>query len=182
MMIELLISIAILVVGLGGILAVLIAGMYSDNRSGQDTTSVMIGEHVLEQIAANPANSNNPISLTDCGGTVWTISTTGGKGTAGGSGATLTAAGTIDWTQSYSGVPNNYKMKYVACGPNGAQQVYDIRWNITNITCTLDATKCPPTLNPNVQMIVLSARPSNSSQAGGLRFITPPNLRTIQGI
>jgi hypothetical protein len=160
---------------------VLIAGMYSDNRSGQDTTSVMIGEHVLEQIAANPANSNNPVSLTDCAGTVWTISTTGGTG-ATGAGATLTAAGTVDWTQSYSGVPNNYKMRYVACGPNGAQQVYDIRWNIINITCTLDAAKCPPTLNPNVQMIVLSARPSNSSQAGGLRFITPPNLRTIQGI
>jgi len=181
-MIELLVSIAILVVGLGGILAVLITAMYSDNRSGQDTTSVMMGEHILEQIAANPANSNNIISMTDCAGTVWSISTTGGVGTAGGSGAALTAGGTIDWTQSYGSVPNNYKMKYVACGPNGAQQIYDIRWNVINITCTLDATKCPPTLNPNVQMVILSARPANSLQSGGLRFVTPANLRTIQGI
>ncbi len=97
----------VLAVGLGGLSTLLIASLYTNHRSSQDTTSTMVAEHVLEQISAQPANSATALSVTDCAGTAWSISTqghavgTGSGGSYGGDGANLTSGGVVDWTQAY---------------------------------------------------------------------------------
>src|SRR5258708_26834781 len=116
MLLELLISMVVLSVGLGGLLALMLSAMYTNNRAGGDTTATMVAEHILEQISAHAANDSSTIPLTDCAGNSWSISTQGkavgttGNATNGGLGANLTTVGTIDWSQPYSGtgaVPTN---------------------------------------------------------------------------
>ncbi len=182
MLIELLISMVVLTVGLGGLLILMISALHTDNRSGGDTSATMVAEHVIEQISAQPANSPNLIPFTDCAGTVWNVNPVGaaigaaGTGANGGNGADLTPgptpggpAGIIDWTQAYAGVPANYKMQWVACGAGGRQTTYDVRWNVIS-------------LSTYSQLVVISARPAASAQSGGLRFVMPVNLRTVQGM
>jgi hypothetical protein len=174
MMLELLIAIVVLAVGMCGVLILVASSMYTNNRSGSDTSSTMIAEHILEQIGAEQANSIAPLSITDCAGTAWTVNTAGavyggGSGGAhGGNGASLTSTGIVDWTQGYDSVPDNYKMQYVDCGAGGQQMTYDVRWNVVTIT-------------GNSRAIVVSARPQGSPTVGGLRFVVPANLRTIGG-
>lgn len=175
MILELLIAIVVLAVGLGGLLVLLVSSMYTNNRSGKDTTSTMVAEHVLEQISAQPADSVATLTISDCAGNAWTINTApatlgaGNSGANGGNGANLLNTGIVDWTQAYASVPANYAMKYVDCGAGGGQTVYDVRWNVIAIT-------------QYSRMIVASARPSGAPQVGGLRFVVPPNLRTIGGM
>src|ERR1700726_4934136 len=96
MMIELMISMVVLTVGLGGLLVLLVCCLYNDKGSAGDTAATMVAEHVLEQISAEPANSALGLTITDCSGAVWTITTAPaavGAGTSanGGNGADLTA-------------------------------------------------------------------------------------------
>ena len=175
MLLELLISMVVLLVGLGGVLVLLISSMYTNNKAGKDTSATMLAEHVLEQISAQQANSVAPLSVTDCAGSVWSISTAGsvlgaGNGGAnGGNGASLSAAGTVDWSQQYAAVPAGYAMKYVSCGAGGRQTIYDVRWNVI-------------TMSTFSRMVFVSARPSGSPTVGGLRYVVPVNLRTIGGM
>ena len=165
----------VLAIGLGGLSSLLIASLYTNHRSSQDTSSTMVAEHVLEQISSQPANSVAALTLTDCAGTAWSISTqghaqgAGSGGSYGGDGATLTSAGVIDWTQSYAAVPAGYAMRYVDCGNGGRQTVYDVRWNLI-------------TMSTFARMAIISARPSGAPANGGLRFVMPANLRTIGGL
>ncbi len=178
MLLELLIAIVVLATGMAGILVMLITSMYTNNRSGADTSATMVAEHVMEQISSQPANSTAPLSITDCAGNPWTIETAGapnGAGTSGsygGNGAILTANGTVDWTQGYGSVPAGYAMRYAACGEGGRQTVYDVRWNVIALNAT----------NNSSRMIFVSARPTGSATVGGLRFVLPVNLRTIGGM
>jgi type II secretory pathway pseudopilin PulG len=178
MLLELLIAIVVLAVGMGGLIPLLVSSMYSNNRSSTDTTSTMLAEHVLEQITSLSANSNNTLTITDCAGTGWTIATQGaakgsGTGSNGGNGANLTSGGIIDWTQDYSSVPADYKMRYVSCGAGGRQAIYDVRWNVISMNY-LTGTNY-------TRMVIISARPSGSPTVGGLRYVVPINLRTIGG-
>ncbi len=179
MLLELLIAIVVLAIGMGGLIPLLVSSMYTNNRSGGDTGATMVAEHVLEQITSRSADDTNTLLVTDCAGAQWTIATTGatkgaGTGINGGNGANLTSAGIIDWTQSYTAVPNQYKMQYAACGAGGAQSVYDVRWNVIS-TSNL-------TGNNYTRMVIVSARPSGSQVVGGLRYVVPINLRTIGGM
>ena len=174
MLLELLIAMVVLVIGLGGLLALLVGSMSTNNTAGSDTTSTMLAEHILEQTSAQPANSTTNLSVTDCAGTLWTIATTGaakgsGTGSNGGNGANLTATGGVDWAQSYASVPNGYAMQYVACGAGGRQTTYDVRWDVI-------------TMSNYTRMVFVSARPSNSAAVGGLHYVFPVNLRTIGGM
>ena len=174
MLIELLISVVVLTIGLGGLMVLLVAAMYTNTRAGKDTTSTMVAEHVLEQISAQPANGVALLQLTDCANNTSNIDTTGavlgaGSGTNGGNGSNLTSAGIVDWTQSYNSVPAGYAMQYAACGAGGRQTVYDVRWNVITMT-------------NYSRMVVVSARPIGSATVGGLRFVIPANLRTIAGM
>jgi hypothetical protein len=174
MLLELLIAMVVLATGMGGLLVLLTASMYTNNRAGQDTTSTMIAEHILEQISAQPANAMTSLPpFQDCAGTAWTVSTAsaplgGGDSVNGGNGANLTAAGAVDWTQPYASVPTGYKMHYAGCGAGGEQTIYSVRWNVIKIT---DYSR----------MIIVSARPEGA-KIGGLRYVTPVSLRTIGGM
>jgi Tfp pilus assembly protein PilV len=173
MLLELLIAIVVLAIGMGGLIPLLVSSMYTNNRSGADTSAVMVAEHVLEQISAQPANSSAALTVTDCAGTNWTIGTggatlAGGTGGAyGGNGANLTSNGTIDWTQTYAAVPANYKMQYVACGNGGRQTTFEARWDVITMT-------------NYTRMVIISARPTTA--LNGIRYIVPVNLRTIGGM
>jgi type II secretory pathway pseudopilin PulG len=179
MMLELLIAIIVLAIGMGGLLVLLVSAMYTNTRAGNDTSSMMLAEHVLEQISSPMAEDDGSLSINDCAQTAWTITTAGavkggGTGANGGNGAALIAAagtpadGTIDWTQSYASVPDGYKMQYVACGAGGQQITYDVRWNVI-------------AMSDYSRMIFASARPSGGG-LGGLRFVMPVTLRTIGGM
>jgi hypothetical protein len=175
MLIELLISIVVLLVGLGGLMVMLVSAMYTDSTAGKDTTATMVAEHVLEQISAQPANATAVLQLTDCANNNLTINTTGAvlgagnSGSYGGNGGSLTSVGIVDWTQPYNNIPAGYAMQYTACGTGGRQLVYDVRWNVISMT-------------NYSRMVVVSARPIGSATTGGLRFIFPANLRTIAGM
>jgi Tfp pilus assembly protein PilV len=178
MLLELLIAIVVLAIGMGGLLVLLVSAMYTNNRSGNDTSSTMLAEHILEQISAQPANLSAALSITDCAGTGWSVSTAGAvngfgnSGSYGGNGAQLTSNAAVDWTQDYASVPTDYKMKYVACGAGGRQITYDVRWNIVSLNST----------NNSSRMIIVSARPLGDATVGGLRYVVPANLRTIGGV
>src|SRR5438034_9337128 len=114
---------------------------------------------MLEQIAAQPASSAANLSVTDCnaaGATTWTVATAAG-------GAALNSTGQIDFAgQTYAAAPPNYKMQFVACGNNGRQATYDVRWNIQNGT--------KDTTNATVQtsLITVSAQPLPAGTATGI--------------
>ena len=186
MLLELLVAIIVLAVGIGGLIPLMISSMYNNGKSGNDTSSLMVAEHVLEQISAQPANSaaNAYLTITDCAGTQWTVETDGAApgggsgGTYGGNGANLVVQNgvgpIIDWTQSYSSVPARYKAQYVSCGNGGRQMIYDVRWDVISMQYL--------TGNNYTRMVVISARPANSQMVGSYRFIVPVNLRTIGGM
>jgi type II secretory pathway pseudopilin PulG len=175
MLVELLISMTILAVGLGGIMILLVTAISTNGKASNDTTSTMVAEHVLEQISAQPANATALLQLTDCTGTAWNVNTTGsaqGAGSAGafgGNGASLTANGIVDWSQNYGAIPGNYAMRYVACGAGGKQITYDVRWDVITMTAYS-------------RMVVVSARPAGSPTVGGLRYVMPAQLRTVAGM
>src|SRR5437868_14069340 len=127
MLIELLIAMVVLMVGLGGIMVLLVASIYTNANARTDTTSTMVAEHVMEQISAQPANGTTTLTTTDCAGNILSINTVGaglGAGNSnsnGGNGANLTATGTVDWTQDYTAIPAGYKMQYTGCGAGGQQ-------------------------------------------------------------
>jgi prepilin-type N-terminal cleavage/methylation domain-containing protein len=178
-LVELLISLLILAVAMGGITIMLSMALETNNKSGHDTASTMVAEHVLEEISSEPANSNSNRSITDCAGNVLNITTTGAAlGVNGGAGARVTASnapinpGVIDWTQTFGNVPAGYAIRYVGCGVGGSQTAYEVRWNVA-------------TLTPYTRLVVISARPVADIGIGvssGLRFVVPPNLRTINGM
>jgi prepilin-type N-terminal cleavage/methylation domain-containing protein len=180
-LIELMISMVVLLIGLGGLLVLLITSLYTNKTAGTDTSSTMIAEHILEQISAQGLQATTPLQVTDCTyPTPQTINFatnpatlgSGNSGANGGNGATLTAGGIIDWTQAFSAVPTDplsgypYAIRYTDCGANGKQTVYDVRWNVIKMSA-------------NDRLIVIGARPSNVSTNGGLRFVVPANLRTV---
>ena len=180
MLLELLIAIVVLAIGMGGLLVLLVSAMYTDTRAGNDTSSTMLAEHVIEQISAQQANDTATLSIVDCVPNTRTITTigaakgAGNSGSNGGNGATLSSSGTVDWTQGYGSVPSGYKMQYVACGPGNRRITYDVRWNVINMFGGAGTTTS--------RMIFVSARPSGSATVGGLRYIVPANLRTIGGM
>jgi type II secretory pathway pseudopilin PulG len=175
MLIELMIAMIVLAIGLGGIFTLLTASMFMNAKAGNDSTSTMLAEHVIEQVTSQPANAIDDLQITDCAGNVWNISTvgsnlgTGSGGPNGGNGASLKANGTVDWTQAYAGIPAGYAMQYVSCGTGGRQTIYDVRWNVIRMT---DYTRA----------VVVSARPASSASVGGLQYVIPVNLRTIGGM
>lgn len=180
-LIELAIAMVVLLVGLGGLLVLLTSALYTNKTASTDTASTMVAEHVLEQITAQGLQATTPLTITDC--TYPTPVTTtfatnpaplggGNSGAHGGNGATLTANGIIDWTQAFASVPTDpvsgdpYAIQYTDCGANGRQTAYDIRWNVI-------------TLSTNDRLIVIGARPANATVNGGLKFVVPANLRTV---
>src|SRR5207244_10718384 len=108
LLIETLIAMIVLAIGLGGLFSLLAASMYTNNRSGADTRSTMLAEHIIEQIDSQLANQSASLTITDCAGTVWTINTLGAAkgagsgGSYGGNGGKLQSAGVTGWHLMYA--------------------------------------------------------------------------------
>jgi Tfp pilus assembly protein PilV len=174
-LLELMLAFLVLAIGLGGITQLLVTAIATDNRNSKDTTATLLAQKVIEQIASvNPAALNN-VTVTDCAGNVWTVSTTDAAGPAG-AGANLVTStssfsyGAIDQTQSYSTIPAGYSMQYVDCSSAGGTPItYDVRWNIMTLR------------SGSTRLITASARPlaSSANQLGGRYFAIPVNLRSI---
>lgn len=171
-LLELMIAMLVLAIGLGAITTMLVVAMASNNRNSRDTAGTLLAQMVIEQISAQNVYSNVAVGSTDCAGNAWTFATTpGAVGT--GNGATLTAAGTIDFTQAYANVPAGYAMLYRDCSnAGGLQTVYDVRWNVMNVSA-----------NTTTRLITAAARPtaSNVRGFGSLYYALPINLRGIGG-
>lgn len=168
-MIELLIAMTVLAVGMGGMVAVFAAAIAGNSKAKFDTSGTMLAQTVLERVAAQPANAAANITLQDCNPGApqnWIVSSAPG-------GAALTAGGDIDWVnQTYAQVQAafpNHAMLFVACGNNGRQVTYDVRWNVQ-------------TISANSRMITVSARPAAANNAGMPKFTQPVTLRGVGGV
>jgi Tfp pilus assembly protein PilV len=160
--IELLMAMTLLTIGLSAIMGLIVMAMGSNNRNKKDTTSILLAQNVMELLANVPATvDNRTITLTDCAGTNWTITTAPG-------GAPLDGSTTdIDWTSSYTAA--NYSMRYVTCGPAGQQARYDVRWNISRTGF--------------LKRVTVSARQlGGTEKSSAILFAAPVTLKTVIGI
>jgi prepilin-type N-terminal cleavage/methylation domain-containing protein len=167
-LLELMIALLVLVFGLLAITALFATAIGNNGRSRVDTTATMLAESVIEQITADLARGG-PLQMTDCGqpATTWYIETDNG-------GATLSGS-SIDFTQLQSAIPQpnppkNYYMNFVVCnggGEAGTQAVYDVRWNIAQIST-------------NSYLVTVAARPSGMTP-GRFTFALPVTFRTYVG-
>jgi Tfp pilus assembly protein PilV len=173
------ISMLILSVGLGALTSLLAIVVSSDNKNSKDTSASLLAQMVIELITAQHPNSNSPITVTDCAGNVYSVSTTGGASPTGAGANLVTSSSTfgyggIDQTQLYSAITSGYAMKYVDCSTVGSQgaapTTYDVRWNVM----TVDANQ--------TRLITASARvATGSTQLGGQMFAFPVTLRAVGG-
>lgn len=170
--VELMVAAIVLAVGMVGVSVLFSSAATSANRNKLDTNSTLVAKMILEQIAAQDPGNAATISLTDCAGTAWTISTVGGSSPSGAgapldnSASSLTFGG-IDFTKS---AVTNYSMQYKDCS-TGQPTTYDVRWNIINVT------------SGYTRMITVSAKQNNVSNKllGGARFAIPVTLRSVSG-
>lgn len=168
-LIELMIAMLVLGVGLLGSAAMTAVSIKTNMRSKNDSTSTAIAQAVLGEISSVPLGGGTTnVTMTDCAGNASVVNTTG---TLAGVGATLTANGTIDYTQAIGGVPAGYRMQYTACNlVNGQRAVYDVRWNITTAP------------NSKEELVVVGARFIGTATNGNALAIAPAvNLRTVVG-
>lgn len=160
-MIELMIAGMVMVVGFLGMMVLITTAIATNNRNKMDTNAMLAAQMVFEEIRADIATGASP-TLTDCGGTSWTIGV--GSNTVGASlGATL-SGGSVDFTATKV---TNYSMDYKVCTANGGQATYDVRWNVQ-------------TLSTGASLVTVGAKPKGGSS--DLRyFALPVTLRGIAG-
>ena len=175
---ELMMALAVLLIGLTALLELCLASAYTNSKNSKDTSATLLAQMVLEQVSSQHPDSTATITLTDCANVAHTVATAGGAAPNGlGANVDTNVAdltyGMIDWSQQASAVTANYTMQYTDCAPNGRQTVYDVRWNI--ITISADETR----------LITVSSRQVSSlntkSGGGGLRLALPVTLRGIGG-
>ena len=171
-LIELMIAMVVLVVGMLAALAMVVMAISTNNRNKLDTTGTMVAQMVLENIAAQAASSINQLEVTDCQGTVHTISTEGAADP--GAGATVDedaaaplSPGDIDWKQAFADIKDNYKMQFVTCDDAGIESTYEVRWNIRTVT---GFTK----------LVTVSSRQIAATSESPF-YAQPVTLRTIAG-
>jgi len=164
-LLELMIAGLVLVFGLLAVAALFATAVGNNGRSRVDSTATMLSESVIEQITAVLARGG-PSSVTDCGQppTTWTIDTTVG-------GAALSGSG-IDFTQTNP--PAGYQMNFVVCNGGaeaGTQAVYDVRWNIRQVSTAPVSSS---------YLVTVAARPQNMA-TNRFTFALPVTFRTFVG-
>ncbi|HUS18864.1 MAG TPA: hypothetical protein VMZ25_04395 [Terriglobales bacterium] len=166
--IELLMAMTLLTVGLSAILGLIAVAMGSNNRNKKDTTAILLAQNVIELLANVPASvDNRTITLTDCAGNVWNISTTPG-------GAPLESGTTnIDFSSAYT--TDGYSMRYVTCGTAGQMAIYDVRWNIDHPTSGSTQTFLK-------RATVAARQTGGSEKSSALLFAMPVQIKTVMGI
>jgi prepilin-type N-terminal cleavage/methylation domain-containing protein len=169
-LLELMITCLILTVGLLAIAGLFATAVGNNGRSRVDSTATMLAASVIEQVTAVLARGG-PASVTDCGQppTTWTIDTSVG-------GAALSNVApfgpSIDFTQTNP--PSGYQMNYVVCnggGFAGTQAVYDVRWNIQQISTS------PPSSS---YLVTIAAEPRGMTN-NRFTFALPVTFRTFVG-
>ena len=157
---ELMIALAVMTVGMGGLLVLFTVAISTNNRNKVDTQAVLTSQMFLELISTSSAAS---LTITDCSSNSIAITTATG-------GAALDAGNRINWTQASASVPSGYRRTYVSCAGSATTQVtFEIRWNIsTPAIAGVTGTK----------LISVSARPNNAV-ANGLFIAVPTTLHTI---
>ena len=165
-MIEVLLAMIILTMSSLGVIGLLWTAILTNNRNKVDSTQTMLAQSIVEQVNSTIIGSESS-ALTDCDGTVWTISTTPG-------GAAVSGAN-IDFTETSP--PDDYHMTYVLrapCADTGTlQAAYDVRWHV-DIVGQSEGT---PT---NTYLVTVGAKRSGSSEAG-IRDSAPVALRVMVG-
>jgi len=165
-LIELMVAMAILATGMAALLGLVLTAAGNNNKAKVDTGGTLAAQMVIEQMLAQPAT--NTLTIRDCNATDWTVSSV--PAGSPGAGAQLTAAGAIDYTQTYATAPANYKMLFRSCGTTGGWTTYDVRWNVQ-------------TISANSKLVTVSARPNLANSAGNYAkaklFQIPVNLKTI---
>jgi type II secretory pathway pseudopilin PulG len=165
-LIETLIATVVLTICSLGAIGLIGSSIASNTRNKFDSTTTMLAQSIVEQIAATAVGSGIA-SLTDCAGTAWTIDTQAG-------GAAV-VNGRIDFTEASP--PTNYRMQYVVkspCTTTGIEQaVYDVRWNVELI----GASAGTPT---NTYLLTVGAQMLNRGQ-GNKFFAAPVTLRVMLG-
>ena len=156
-LLELLIAMVVLAVGVIGSMALVLRAIGGDAASKQTSNATVLAQMVTERIMAVPASNPVLATITDCVNTVSNVSTSPG-------GPAVTASGSIDLTQAKI---VNYSLLYTDCDTLGRQAVYDVRWNITQIS-------------PYANMLTVSAQ---LQSAGTNRTLFAPvtTIRTIVG-
>jgi prepilin-type N-terminal cleavage/methylation domain-containing protein len=163
-LVELTVAMFVLAVGVLGGMVMILLGMTRDNTNRMDTTATNAAQAVLEVIAAVPANSTPPLTVTDCLNNVLPLTT---AGSAGGTGATLAPNGDVDFTQP---AVAPYQINYAVCGTNGLTISYDVRWRITTLP------------SGGKLVIVAAGHPSTDNKSHAMAYIAPVTLRTIVGL
>ncbi len=164
-LIEMMIACVVLLVGVLAMAALMPLAIGTNSRNRQQSNSTVIAQMLMEKILSVPPGAPTP-TLSDCTGTSTTITA---SGSATGSGGTLLSSGDIDFSQTAgsAGDPAGYYMLYTACGTNGRQSTYDVRWNI----------KSP---SPYVELIVVSAKLQGAN--GNLSLFSPAvTIRSMIG-
>ena len=167
-LIELMIAIAVLMVGLVVTLIFITVAMGSNFRNRQGSNATAISQMMVEKIMSVGANVSPTLTINDCAGNPHNINTTGAPGPTG-LGGSLNANGDIDFTQApgSAGDPVGYYMLFTDCGTNGRQIVYDVRWNVQ--TPTVDT-----------KLITVSTRMSNAGN--DLKMYSPAvTVRSMLG-
>lgn len=175
-LIELMIAMAVLVIGMLGSLSLIMMAIATNARNKLDTTGTMLAQMVIEQVNTLPTNtSTTTITLTDCttksqAGVDHTVAVVGGSvgvpvGAAlvpNSNSDTSRRAGDIDFSESAP--PANYFMNWHTCGDSQ----YDIRWNIVQVT-------------ERSRLITVSARQLLYKGKNANLYAPPITLRTISG-
>ena len=120
-LIELMIAMVVLMVGVIGSMSLVALSVGSNGRSRQQGNSTVVSQLLTEKISSVKASTSPNLTVTDCVGNNFTVSTTAPGGSP------LTAAGDVDFSQAPVG---NYQMLFTDCGTGGRKATYDVRWNI----------------------------------------------------
>jgi hypothetical protein len=164
-LIELMLASSVLTICSLGIIALIGSSIATNTRNKFDSTTTMLAQSIVEQIAATAVGSGTA-SLTDCAGTAFTIDTQPG-------GAALNAD-KIDFTETSP--PAGYRMQYVVkspCTTTGIEQaIYDVRWNVELIGASTTPT--------NSYLLTVGAQMLDRGQ-GDKYFAAPITLRVMLG-
>lgn len=160
-LIELMIAIAILMVGIVPVAQLISGAMEQNFRNRYDSTALMLAQRQLEQMmaqdmtAGNPAaNANYFFNTTLPNGTAVAINlgvnSPPGPSTAGAAVVTDTANNLfINWTQAAGAVPVNYRNQWIST----EGYLYETRWNVVTYFQTIGGIN-----QPVGKRIILSTR------------------------
>jgi Tfp pilus assembly protein PilV len=169
-LLELMIACMVMMIGLTGGLAIVLAAVAGNNRDKMDSTSTILSQMTMEMISSVSASSSASVTITDCNPTTssasHTINTAGAASS--GAGAPLTSGGGIDFSQATVTV---YSMLFYSCqaSTGDRQAIYDVRWNIK-------------TLSNDAKLVTVAAERNGADPTQPIYFALPVSLKMIVGL